>query len=105
MASTSSRHSAFVKDLATFSFPPFIPATPKPALNDNTSPAISTKGPSTPVPSDLVAKQATRINTGLHYKQQRFNLLCEESKGYSHLATELISAMGPVSFRIWYLVI
>lgn len=48
-----------------------------------------------PFPADLVAKQATRINTGLHYKQQRFNLLREESEGYSHLATELISAMGP----------
>ncbi|POV98344.1 hypothetical protein PSHT_14079 [Puccinia striiformis] len=44
---------------------------------------------------DLIAKQATRLNTGLHYKQQRFNLLREESEGYSHLATELISAMGP----------
>ncbi|PLW09953.1 hypothetical protein PCANC_25777 [Puccinia coronata f. sp. avenae] len=48
-----------------------------------------------PFPADLVAKQATRLNTGLHYKQQRFNLLREESEGYSHLATELISAMGP----------
>ncbi|CAH7666345.1 transcription factor/nuclear export subunit protein 2-domain-containing protein, partial [Phakopsora pachyrhizi] len=45
--------------------------------------------------ADLVAKQSTRLNTGLHYKQQRFNLLREESEGYSHLATELISDMGP----------
>ncbi|WAR62538.1 hypothetical protein PtB15_15B123 [Puccinia triticina] len=44
-----------------------------------------------PFPAELVANQATRINTGLHYKQQRFNLLHEESEGYSHLATELIS--------------
>ncbi|KNZ44329.1 uncharacterized protein VP01_927g3 [Puccinia sorghi] len=50
MASTSSRHSLFVKDLAAFSFPSFIPATPKPTLNDSTSPVISTTGPSTPVP-------------------------------------------------------
>jgi len=50
MASTSSRHSLFVKDLATFSFPSFIPTTPKPVLNDNTSPVVSAKGPSTPVP-------------------------------------------------------
>ncbi|KAI9616357.1 hypothetical protein H4Q26_010747 [Puccinia striiformis f. sp. tritici PST-130] len=48
-----------------------------------------------PFTADLIAKQATRLNTGLHYKQQRFNLLREESEGYSHLATELISAMGP----------
>ncbi|KNZ47355.1 hypothetical protein VP01_6470g1, partial [Puccinia sorghi] len=27
----------------------------------------------------------------------RFNLLCEEFEGYSHLATELISAMGPAT--------
>jgi len=48
-----------------------------------------------PFPADLVAKQATCVNTGLHYKQQRFNLLREETEGDSHLATELISAMGP----------
>ncbi|MBW0462346.1 hypothetical protein O181_002061, partial [Austropuccinia psidii MF-1] len=48
-----------------------------------------------PFTADLITKQATRLNTGLHYKQQRFNLLREESEGYSHLTTELISAMGP----------
>ncbi|GAA5893597.1 hypothetical protein JCM8208_000838 [Rhodotorula glutinis] len=36
-----------------------------------------------------------RQRTALYYKQQKFNLLREESEGYSKLIVELLSDMGP----------
>ncbi|GAA5828714.1 hypothetical protein JCM11251_005848 [Rhodosporidiobolus azoricus] len=36
-----------------------------------------------------------RARTALYYKQQKFNLLREESEGYSKLIVELLSNMGP----------
>lgn len=37
----------------------------------------------------------TPLRTSYRYKQQKFNLLREESEGYAKLAVELISNMGP----------
>lgn len=36
-----------------------------------------------------------RTRTALYYKQQKFNLLREESEGYAKLAVELVSNLGP----------
>ncbi|GEM11852.1 tho2 protein [Rhodotorula toruloides] len=36
-----------------------------------------------------------RQRTALYYKQQKFNLLREESEGYSKLVVELLGSMGP----------
>ncbi|EPQ59661.1 hypothetical protein GLOTRDRAFT_136479 [Gloeophyllum trabeum ATCC 11539] len=49
----------------------------------------------------LVVSKATfntkevRVRTGLFYKQNKFNLLREQSEGYSKLTTELTSSIGP----------
>lgn len=40
-------------------------------------------------------KQEPRIKTSLLYKQQKFNLLREETEGYSKLEVELLANMGP----------
>ena len=34
--------------------------------------------------------------TPLSYKQNKFNLLCEQLEGYSKLTAELTSSLGPV---------
>ncbi|GJN90767.1 hypothetical protein Rhopal_003781-T1 [Rhodotorula paludigena] len=43
----------------------------------------------------LLRKMEIRQRTALYYKQQKFNLLREESEGYSKLVVELLSSMGP----------
>ncbi|TCD67697.1 THO complex subunit 2 [Steccherinum ochraceum] len=40
-------------------------------------------------------KKEIRTRTALFYKQNKFNLLREQSEGYSRLATELTSSLGP----------
>ena len=40
---------------------------------------------------DQFAQKIVRVKTRLFYKQQKFNLLREESEGYSKLVTELLS--------------
>nr|GAT53854.1 predicted protein [Mycena chlorophos] len=40
-------------------------------------------------------KKEIRTRTGLFYKQNKFNLLREQSEGYSKLAAELTSSLGP----------
>ncbi|KZT71598.1 hypothetical protein DAEQUDRAFT_763816 [Daedalea quercina L-15889] len=40
-------------------------------------------------------KKEIRTRTGLFYKQNKFNLLREQSEGYSKLVTELTSCLGP----------
>ncbi|GLB33487.1 putative THO complex subunit 2 N-terminus [Lyophyllum shimeji] len=40
-------------------------------------------------------KKEVRMRTGLFYKQNKFNLLREQSEGYSKLTTELTSSLGP----------
>ncbi|KAL8281053.1 hypothetical protein RQP46_006411 [Phenoliferia psychrophenolica] len=53
------------------------------------------------VPLALITDQAffnrleVRARTALYYKQQKFNLLREESEGYAKLIVELLSNMGP----------
>ncbi|KAI0729395.1 transcription factor/nuclear export subunit protein 2-domain-containing protein [Fomitopsis betulina] len=48
------------------------------------------------VPDKLVfEKKEIRTRTGLFYKQNKFNLLREQSEGYSKLVTELTSYLGP----------
>lgn len=39
-------------------------------------------------------RQEARVKTSLLYKQQKFNLLREETEGYSKLETELLASMG-----------
>lgn len=40
---------------------------------------------------DLTQKKLVKLNTGIVYKQQKYNLLREESEGFSKLVTELLS--------------
>ncbi|KAF9534975.1 transcription factor/nuclear export subunit protein 2-domain-containing protein [Crepidotus variabilis] len=40
-------------------------------------------------------KKEVRVKTGLFYKQNKFNLLREQSEGYSKLVVELTSSLGP----------
>ncbi|KAH7888047.1 transcription factor/nuclear export subunit protein 2-domain-containing protein [Phlebopus sp. FC_14] len=40
-------------------------------------------------------KKEIRTRTGLFYKQNKFNLLREQSEGYSKLSVELTSSLGP----------
>ncbi|KAF9045967.1 hypothetical protein BDZ89DRAFT_1155277 [Hymenopellis radicata] len=40
-------------------------------------------------------KKEVRTRTGLFYKQNKFNLLREQSEGYSKLTTELTASLGP----------
>ncbi|OBZ76414.1 THO complex subunit 2 [Grifola frondosa] len=40
-------------------------------------------------------RKEIRARTGLFYKQNKFNLLREQSEGYSKLTTELTSSLGP----------
>nr|VWP00540.1 Palmitoyltransferase AKR1 (EC (Ankyrin repeat-containing protein AKR1) [Ganoderma boninense] len=40
-------------------------------------------------------RKEIRTRTGLFYKQNKFNLLREQSEGYSKLTTELTSSLGP----------
>ncbi|TFK29236.1 hypothetical protein FA15DRAFT_664153 [Coprinopsis marcescibilis] len=40
-------------------------------------------------------KKEIRTRTGIFYKQNKFNLLREQSEGYSKLITEITSSMGP----------
>ncbi|KAJ2920447.1 hypothetical protein H1R20_g16647, partial [Candolleomyces eurysporus] len=40
-------------------------------------------------------KKEIRVRTGLFYKQNKFNLLREQSEGYSKLTTEITSSLGP----------
>ncbi|KAG9317174.1 hypothetical protein JVU11DRAFT_1367 [Chiua virens] len=40
-------------------------------------------------------KKEIRTRTGLFYKQNKFNLLREQSEGYSKLCVELMSSLGP----------
>ncbi|KAH0587189.1 hypothetical protein H2248_005998 [Termitomyces sp. 'cryptogamus'] len=40
-------------------------------------------------------KKEIRTRTGLFYKQNKFNLLREQSEGYSKLTSELTSSLGP----------
>ncbi|KAL6309570.1 transcription factor/nuclear export subunit protein 2-domain-containing protein [Sparassis latifolia] len=40
-------------------------------------------------------RKEIRTRTGLFYKQNKFNLLREQSEGYSKLTTELTSCLGP----------
>lgn len=42
-----------------------------------------------------LTRQEPRIKTALLYKQQKFNLLREETEGYSKLEIELLANMGP----------
>ena len=44
--------------------------------------------------STIWARSEPRIKTGMLYKQQKFNLLREETEGYSKLEIELLSNMG-----------
>ncbi|KAI0693806.1 transcription factor/nuclear export subunit protein 2-domain-containing protein [Cytidiella melzeri] len=41
------------------------------------------------------SKKEIRMRTALFYKQNKFNLLREQSEGYSKLTTELTSSVGP----------
>ncbi|KXN87957.1 THO complex subunit 2 [Leucoagaricus sp. SymC.cos] len=43
----------------------------------------------------LMGKKEIRMRTGLFYKQNKFNLLREQSEGYTKLVIELTSGMGP----------
>ncbi|KAJ3574543.1 hypothetical protein NP233_g1708 [Leucocoprinus birnbaumii] len=43
----------------------------------------------------MMGKKEIRMRTGLFYKQNKFNLLREQSEGYSKLVIELTSGMGP----------
>ncbi|KIK99679.1 hypothetical protein PAXRUDRAFT_822444 [Paxillus rubicundulus Ve08.2h10] len=43
----------------------------------------------------LFDKKEIRTRTGLFYKQNKFNLLREQSEGYSKLCVELMSSLGP----------
>ncbi|TRM68443.1 transcription factor/nuclear export subunit protein 2-domain-containing protein [Schizophyllum amplum] len=40
-------------------------------------------------------KKEVRMRTGLFYKQHKFNLLREQSEGFSKLTTEITAALGP----------
>ncbi|KAF6762809.1 transcription factor/nuclear export subunit protein 2-domain-containing protein [Ephemerocybe angulata] len=40
-------------------------------------------------------RKEVRVRTGLFYKQNKFNLLREQSEGYSKLTTEITSSLGP----------
>jgi len=42
---------------------------------------------------DVITKKLKKINTDLYYRQHKFNLLAEESEGYSKLLTFLILGM------------
>lgn len=44
--------------------------------------------------SQILATRSVRINTGLLYKQQKFNLLREENEGYAKLSHELNVALS-----------
>ena len=48
----------------------------------------------TPAMATAWTRIEPRIKTSLLYKQQKFNLLREESEGYSKLQVELLSSMG-----------
>ena len=43
--------------------------------------------------SKILARKVIRVNTSLLYKQQKFNLLREESEGYAKLITELSTSL------------
>ncbi|KAG6831879.1 hypothetical protein H0H92_006996 [Tricholoma furcatifolium] len=43
----------------------------------------------------VMEKKEIRTRTGLFYKQNKFNLLREQSEGYSKLSSELTSSLGP----------
>ncbi|OCB90862.1 hypothetical protein A7U60_g1886 [Sanghuangporus baumii] len=43
----------------------------------------------------LFEKKEVRARTGLFYKQNKFNLLREQSEGYTKLTTDLIGSLGP----------
>ncbi|GAA6028291.1 hypothetical protein JCM8097_006959 [Rhodosporidiobolus ruineniae] len=43
----------------------------------------------------VFSRQEVRSRTALYYKQQKFNLLREESEGFSKLVVELLSNLGP----------
>ncbi|KAF7301535.1 hypothetical protein MIND_00719000 [Mycena indigotica] len=45
-------------------------------------------------------KKEIRTRTGLFYKQNKFNLLREQSEGYSKLTAELTSSLGPAHSSI-----
>ncbi|GJE84409.1 THO complex subunit 2 [Phanerochaete sordida] len=48
------------------------------------------------IPDDQAfGKKEVRMRTALFYKQNKFNLLREQSEGYSKLTTELTSSLGP----------
>ncbi|EKM59356.1 uncharacterized protein PHACADRAFT_191704 [Phanerochaete carnosa HHB-10118-sp] len=48
------------------------------------------------IPDDQAfSKKEVRMRTALFYKQNKFNLLREQSEGYSKLTTELTSSLGP----------
>ncbi|KAL1743555.1 transcription factor/nuclear export subunit protein 2-domain-containing protein [Schizophyllum fasciatum] len=44
---------------------------------------------------EAFSRLEVRRRTGLFYKQHKFNLLREQSEGYSKLATEIAGALGP----------
>lgn len=58
-------------------------------------PLLQAAGLLTPEKAAAWGKSEPRIRTNLLYKQQKFNLLREESEGYSKLSLELASSMGP----------
>ncbi|KAF9076495.1 transcription factor/nuclear export subunit protein 2-domain-containing protein [Rhodocollybia butyracea] len=43
---------------------------------------------------NVIEKKEIRLRTGLFYKQNKFNLLREQSEGYSKLTVELTNALG-----------
>ncbi|KAG2755797.1 hypothetical protein P692DRAFT_20853707 [Suillus brevipes Sb2] len=45
-------------------------------------------------------KKEIRTRTGLFYKQNKFNLLREQSEGYSKLSVELTSSLGPAHSHV-----
>ncbi|KAI0091900.1 transcription factor/nuclear export subunit protein 2-domain-containing protein [Irpex rosettiformis] len=47
------------------------------------------------VDEQAFSKKEIRMRTGLFYKQNKFNLLREQSEGYSKLTAELTSSIGP----------
>ena len=58
------------------------------------TPLLQLSGLMTPAMATAWTRTEPRIKTALLYKQQKFNLLREESEGYSKLQVELLSSMG-----------
>ncbi|KAJ3129193.1 THO complex subunit 2 [Nowakowskiella sp. JEL0407] len=50
----------------------------------------------------FLSKKMVRLNTVMLYKQQKFNLLREESEGYSKLITELTANLPPLCESEWF---